>query len=243
MQHRRPLQSQRMNRILRQFRLLFRLIGGIAPHVIAALGEVGMRVGKAELHQLAALVDRARSHRSRAGEIPQLDDDARIGNELLRDGDRLARIALAVLERVGQRPAVHAAGPVDLVQRQVQTTGAGRTDATLTSSRRRERAMRVPLVASQPCRFSSGLRLRSLPEPEGAIMHNQIDCARIFYAAGLGSSGTIGSPKVCISRLALANIATALDRSWISRSSIPTARSGVRSATVIAAGARVSLAA
>ena len=43
-----------------------------------------------------------------------------VGDELLRDGDGLLRVALAVLEDVAQRAALDAAGAVDLVERQVE---------------------------------------------------------------------------------------------------------------------------
>src|SRR4051812_36493069 len=55
-------------------------------------------------------------------------------------------------------------------------------------------------------------------------------------------AGAAGSPNVCISRLAQANIATAWVRSRISRSVRPCARSGAASAGPIAAGSRVNLA-
>src|SRR6476659_3604799 len=53
---------------------------------------------------------------------------------------------------------------------------------------------------------------------------------------------TAGSPRVCISRLAQANIATAWVRSRMSKSVSPCSRSGAASAGPIEAGSRVSFA-
>src|SRR5206468_7560300 len=47
-------------------------------------------------------------------------DDPGIGDELLGDGHRLARIALAVLEIVGELAAIDAAGCLDLIEREVE---------------------------------------------------------------------------------------------------------------------------
>ena len=105
---------------IRQQRHLILLVDGIAPDVVAALRELRMRVGEAELHQTCCLVDRRRGHRGGAGEIAHLDHDALVGDELAGDGDRLPRIALAVLEHVLQRAPVDAARRVDLVERQVE---------------------------------------------------------------------------------------------------------------------------
>ena len=79
-----------------------------------------MRVREAELDQLPALVDRRCGHRRRAGEVAQLDRDARIGDELLCDRHGLARVAAAVLEVDRERTAVNAAAAVDLVEREVE---------------------------------------------------------------------------------------------------------------------------
>ena len=105
---------------LAQPRLLVGLAERVAPHIVAALGEVRVRVGEAELHEAGALVDRRRRHRGRAREIADLDHDLRIADELLGDRDRLARVGLAVLELVGERAALDAAGAVDLVQREIE---------------------------------------------------------------------------------------------------------------------------
>ena len=107
-----------------------------------------MRIGEAELYQLAPLIDRRGRHRRGTGEVAQFDHDARIGDEFLGDGDGLARIVLAVLEDIVQRAAVGAARGVDLVQRQIEAllplcpilrvgTGHGAADADQDWFRRR----------------------------------------------------------------------------------------------------------
>ena len=108
-------------RIGREQRLLVRLADGRAPHEVAGLGEIRMRVGEAELHEPAALIDRRGGHRGRAREIAELDQDARIRHEFLRDRHGLARIALAVLEHVGDLASLDAAVGVDLVEREIET--------------------------------------------------------------------------------------------------------------------------
>jgi hypothetical protein len=80
-----------------------------------------MRVGEAELDQAAALVDRRRRHGGGGGKVTELDHNLRVGDELLRDRHRLARIVLAVLEHVGERPAVDAARRIDLVEREIKS--------------------------------------------------------------------------------------------------------------------------
>ncbi|MGY4618718.1 hypothetical protein ACVWZ4_003945 [Bradyrhizobium sp. USDA 4472] len=79
-----------------------------------------MRIGEAELHETAALIDRRSRHGSGAGEVAELHDDLGIGHEFLGDRHRLARIALAVLELIGELAAVDAAGGLDLVEREIE---------------------------------------------------------------------------------------------------------------------------
>lgn len=79
-----------------------------------------MRVGEAELHQPAALIDLRRRHRRAAAEVTQLDDDARISHKLLRHDDRLLGITLRVFKDVFEFAALHAARAVDLFQRQIE---------------------------------------------------------------------------------------------------------------------------
>ena len=115
-----PLQTEPRDGVGREQRLLVRLADGGAPHEVAGLGEVRMRIGEAVLNETGALIDRRRGHRGRAREIAELDDDPRIGHEFLRDRDRLARIALAVLEHIGDLASLDAAFGVDLVQRKIE---------------------------------------------------------------------------------------------------------------------------
>ena len=119
MQDRDFLQAEIAHEIGQQRHLVL-LVDGVAPDEVAALGEVRMRVGEAELHQAGRLVDRRGRHRGRAGEVADLDHDALVGDVFARDGDGLARVALAVLEHVGERPPVDPARRVDLVERDVE---------------------------------------------------------------------------------------------------------------------------
>src|SRR5204863_279492 len=55
-----------------------------------------------------------------AGEVADLHYDALVGHIFARDRHGLARIALAILEHVGERSSVDAARAVDLVERDVE---------------------------------------------------------------------------------------------------------------------------
>jgi hypothetical protein len=119
MQDRDLLQAEVAHEV-RQQRHLVLLVDGVAPDEVAALGEIRMRIGEAELHEAGRLIDRRGRHRGRAGEVADLDHDALVGDVFARDRHGLARVALAVLEHIGERPPVDSAGRVDLVERDVE---------------------------------------------------------------------------------------------------------------------------
>jgi hypothetical protein len=113
-------QAKGLDRILGEARCVVLLGGRVAPHVVPALGEIGVGVGEPELGETCTLVDRGGGHRGRAREVTEFGDDLRIRNEFLGDGDRLLRIALAVLEDVGEGAAGEAARAVDLEEGEVE---------------------------------------------------------------------------------------------------------------------------
>jgi hypothetical protein len=115
--HAEPPLAEAGDGVVGEAGLLLRLADRAAPHVVAALGEIRVRVGEAELHEARALVDGRGRHRGRRGEVAQLHDDARVVHEFLGDGDGLPRIALAVLEDVLHRML---RGRVQLLQREVE---------------------------------------------------------------------------------------------------------------------------
>ena len=119
MQHRDLLQAEVAQEI-RQQRHLVLLVDGVAPDEVAALGEIRVRVGEAELHHPGRLVDRRSRHRGRAGEVADLDHDALVGDVFSRNVDGLSRVALGVLEDILQRPSLDAARRIDLVECQVE---------------------------------------------------------------------------------------------------------------------------
>ena len=151
-------------------------------------------------------------------------------DEFLRHRDRLARVGLRILKRIGERPAADPAGGIDLIDGKIEAAPPIVAILRVLPGER-------PADADQH-RRAVGLRPRGDRQRRGDTQ--QRAARKPLHRC---ASGGIGSPNVCISRFALANIAAALVRSRISRSSIPTSRNGFRSAAVIAAGARVSLAA
>jgi hypothetical protein len=119
MQDRDFLQAEVAHEVRQQRHFVF-LVDGIAPDEVAAFGEIRMRVGETELHEACRLVDRRSRHRGRAGEVADFDHDALVGDVFARDRHGLARVALAVLEHIGERPAVDPSGRVDLVERDIE---------------------------------------------------------------------------------------------------------------------------
>ena len=100
-EHGEALQAQ-VGRVFHEARRLVSLADRVAPHIVAALGEVRVRIRETELDEPRALVDRRRRHRRGAREVSCLDHDFPVADEFLRDRHRLARVGLAVLEIVGQ---------------------------------------------------------------------------------------------------------------------------------------------
>jgi hypothetical protein len=108
-----------------------------------------MRVGEAELHQLAALIDRRGGHRGRARQVTQFQQDARIADELLRNRNGLPRIAAAVLEVICERAALDAALAVDLVECEIESALPLRAVLTVLSRQRTAHTDQIGLAGGR----------------------------------------------------------------------------------------------